>query len=253
MLETSKNLPNLPPLFDEAQASAVSQAIAAISEALVVDNPAAKIAIQSATTQAIDLAKEVRGLVVTKATAPDLTRLLIAAKGALRDVEDARKALTKPLQDRTKEIQNATRPLEAAFDNLISEASKKHVKYLDDEDRMRREREAMEQRRIAEERKAAEAERIEARVENRQVDILAAIPLAAPPVVGKPVRGIKTEAGTASLVAVWQWEVTDIEKVPRQYLAVDAAKITHAVKSQGARTIPGLRIYETKTTSVRRP
>ena len=63
---------------------------------------------------------------------------------------------------------------------------------------------------------------------------------------------VRTESGTASTRTVWDCEVVDIEKVPRDYLVFEKSKAMFAIKSGGLRDIPGLRIFEKPIVTVRR-
>lgn len=58
--------------------------------------------------------------------------------------------------------------------------------------------------------------------------------------------GRKASAGTK-----WDWELVDITKVPAHYLIVNKAMVDAAVKT-GTRSIDGLKIFDTVTTSIRR-
>lgn len=68
---------------------------------------------------------------------------------------------------------------------------------------------------------------------------------------------VRTESGaTSTEKMLWMWEITDATQVPEEYLIppeerVARAKITAAVKSQGVRTIPGIRIFEKPSISYR--
>lgn len=56
-----------------------------------------------------------------------------------------------------------------------------------------------------------------------------------------PVTGFKTDAGTQSLVELFEVEVVDLEQLPPAYLMADMPKLRAAVKA-GARDIPGCHI-----------
>jgi hypothetical protein len=63
-------------------------------------------------------------------------------------------------------------------------------------------------------------------------------------------------AGSATRVTTWDFEVVDLDAVPREYLVVNLALIRHAVRT-GARegaipTIPGIRIFRRDTIVGRR-
>lgn len=60
----------------------------------------------------------------------------------------------------------------------------------------------------------------------------------------------KTEHGTTYQRTNWQIEITDISKVPAQYLMVNEAAIKAALKA-GVAEIPGVKATETKTTHLR--
>ena len=77
------------------------------------------------------------------------------------------------------------------------------------------------------------------------------VPVAAPTVVKEAVRIVTTTGVKASGSIRWKGEVENADLVPRQYLMVNQAAIDAAVKG-GARTIPGVRIFETVNTSIRR-
>ena len=63
-------------------------------------------------------------------------------------------------------------------------------------------------------------------------------PIEAAPVLKK----VSTDMGTLSTTKVWKWEVTDLSKVPSDYMVLDVARVTKLVKA-GIRVIPGIRIF----------
>jgi len=77
---------------------------------------------------------------------------------------------------------------------------------------------------------------------------IAAAPAAATP---PPAKTFSTPFGArATTRTVWDYEVTEAGEIPREYLVVDAAAVRKAIAS-GVRTIPGLRIFERESLSVR--
>ena len=48
----------------------------------------------------------------------------------------------------------------------------------------------------------------------------------------------------------WEFEIEDINKVPREYLTLDEKKVKDDLK-MGIRNIPGLKIYEKTYTKTR--
>ena len=53
----------------------------------------------------------------------------------------------------------------------------------------------------------------------------------------------RTEAGSSSQRKIWTFEITDEKAVPAEYRIIDEQLIKDAIK-QGARSIPGVRIFE---------
>lgn len=76
-------------------------------------------------------------------------------------------------------------------------------------------------------------------------------PVVAPTVVKEAVRIVTTTGVKASGSVKWKGEVENADLVPRQFLMVNQAAIDAAVKG-GTREIPGVRIFETVNTSIRR-
>lgn len=72
------------------------------------------------------------------------------------------------------------------------------------------------------------------------------------PTAPKEALRVVTAAGTKASGSIkWKGEVQDEALVPREYLMVNQAKIDAAIKG-GTRAIPGVRIFETINTSIRR-
>lgn len=92
---------------------------------------------------------------------------------------------------------------------------------------------------------AAEKARKEAEAFDEPVDWV-------PPAPVKDVaRVVSTSGNKASAGTKWVAEVVDIDKLPRHYMIVYQPLLDAAVKG-GIREIPGVRIYETAKTSLRR-
>ena len=70
-------------------------------------------------------------------------------------------------------------------------------------------------------------------------------------VVERPPTQVTTDSGATQLRDNWTWEEEDLSKVPLQYLAVNSAAITAAVKG-GMREIAGIRIFNAPTVAYRR-
>jgi len=89
----------------------------------------------------------------------------------------------------------------------------------------------------------AEAKRIEA---EQVMQNAADAPIEAPEAV--TMKGIHGSSGSAR--TTWHWEITDISKVPEEFITVKEKELNALVKA-GRREIPGLRIYSSTKTVVR--
>ncbi|MCK5612611.1 hypothetical protein KAR91_62645 [Candidatus Pacearchaeota archaeon] len=61
---------------------------------------------------------------------------------------------------------------------------------------------------------------------------------------------VEAVVGKSTTQKRWTFEVLDITKVPEMYLVVDSAEVNDAI-ADGERKIPGLRIYQKESLSVR--
>jgi hypothetical protein len=69
-------------------------------------------------------------------------------------------------------------------------------------------------------------------------------------VPAEPPRATEGLVGTASVRLTWTYEVVAPDEVPREYLILNAAAVTQAIRN-GARAIPGLRIYQREGMAMR--
>lgn len=219
--------------------------------------------------------------------------LLKAVKGAIKQIEDQRVAITKPINESLRAVNAQAK--EAAEPFLKAETAIKGamVTYSDEQERIRREEQrrveaaaAAERARLAalqreEERKArekaealrreqeeaarrareaeaagraeearkaaAEAAKLAAqavKVEEKSADKIETLQLREAMVVAPVVEREAPKVAGVSTREVWRFEVLDAAQVPRQYLAVDEAKIRKVVQALKADAqIPGVRVW----------
>ena len=204
------------------------------------------VAIQSAGSELAAQAE--RAVIDSDDSASRMTDLLGIVKARLKSSEDARKALVKPLNDHVKwindQFKGATEDLRTA-DALGRRKLNAYLQEKEARERAERER----QRREAEERALEEASRLEASGKAKEaealVDSAALIPEA--PKSG-PTRG--AYGASAAQQRRWTFEVTDINKVPTEFLVVDAGLVRAEIRN-GLREIPGLRIFQESSVSIR--
>lgn len=113
-------------------------------------------------------------------------------------------------------------------------------------------------RQLALAREAAERKALETMTPaamNRAADIAEAAEVAAQAAAASTADLARVTVGgkaVAARSAKWTYEVTKLADVPRQYLTINDAAVKAAIAGEhGLREIPGLRIYQAKTTSFR--
>lgn len=174
------------------------------------------------------------------AEATDLAKLVSTQ---IRMVEDERKAMVKPLNDHVKYINARFKKYSDPLGVVLAEVKNKILGFQ------------KEQRAIAERQAEVarqEAEQLRREAEQAHADGVPAIDISEPTpsqvtVVAGPVRGT---FGTTSISKRWTWEVVDFALVPDQYKAIASGPVTAAVRD-GAREIPGIRIFEAEGLSLR--
>lgn len=152
-------------------------------------------------------------------------------------LEERKKFFIAPLKDHVKDIEVE---LKLVSEPLIKADTIIRAKVVEWRNRL------AEQARKKEEelQRKAEKER------QKQIDKAEAKGEAPPPPAPIPkVEVPKTTEGITT-VKTWTYEVENIDKVPREYLALDSGAVMRAVR-EGIREIPGIRIYQKETVKVR--
>lgn len=199
-------------------------------------------------------------------------------KGKIRELDDQRKSITKPLDEAKLQVMNLfRRPLEALAgaeqsikQKLIAYEAIEEQKRREEQERLaeiaRKERErlqaearkaeevaaakAVELRRQAEEARAtdaalaakldAKADSVLDKAEEKADDKLAEARSIVEPLVARQEYKVKG----ISMRAVWHARVTDVSLVPREYLTPNLAALEGVAKAtKGAILIPGVQIY----------
>jgi len=179
-------------------------------------------------------------------------QILLKIRDKQKEVNDVFDPMIKRAHEAHKEIIAQKKkfqvPLEEAEQYLKHQiapylAEKERIR-REVEEKIRREREEAEKKaRDEENRKLQEA--LEAEEEGRTEDAYKIID----EVKQKPSPAItpipeKTKLEGTSLRTIWRWEMTDKDKIPREYLKVDEQKISAVVRAlKGATRIPGIRVY----------
>lgn len=184
--------------------------------------------------------------VTTPAQYEEAASMLKHIKGKAKDLDEERKAMTKPLDDSKKRIMEFfSKPLDflARAEHAVKRGM---IAYTEEQDRLRRE----------EQRKADEAARKEQDRLKKQAEKAAAagktekaqeIEQRAEMVVAPVISREPPKIAGQSMREAWLFEVTDPSLVPREYMSVDEKKIRGVVQSlKGETKIPGVRVYSEK-------
>ena len=182
----------------------------------------------------------------TFALAGELKETVGRSAKMLSDLQDA---FTRPLNEKKQSYIDACRPFLLKLDGLKRMAGEKAIAWKKEQDRAAA-AEAARLQKIEDDR-AKETRRIEAEQKAKgnlapqQVLVPPPMPKAAP--VAYAPTTIKTSTGRVQAVRKdWKLEVTDVEKLPREFMVPDMPALNAAVRC-GARAIDGCRIFEVET------
>lgn len=209
---------NRPPIVTAEELAAATADLDQRSEALIASAGRARVENEAHAGRAADLIK----MITSHVKALDDVR-----EAHKRPIIDAGKAVDAHFKARTAPLDEA----KGAMKGLISTWQ------------------AAERARAAAEAKARLDAARAAEERARAAGLLSTAPAVKPEPEPQPVVRGATGAGIVTTKR-WVHEVTDPTAVPRQYLAVDDAAIKAAVKA-GVRDIPGVRIYQDETVTVR--
>ena len=211
-------------------------------------------------------------------------QMLIQCRTIVRRAEDAKDALPafkvakqfkngvdKLIRERLKKpiglLEDIIKPKVNSYEQAQAEIKRRIAQKKADEDAKLAKEEADRLKKEAEEKHAKEVEEAAALQEdlNKQADeakvdrVTVPIPekpeeeesiIEPPAPVVEKTDKVKTDTGSAKVESTWICEIVDLMKVPTVYRVVDQKLLDIAVKN-GAREIPGCKIYESFETKVR--
>lgn len=205
--------------------------------------------------------------------------LLKAVKGALKQIEEQRVAITKPINESLRVVNSQAKVAAAPFETAEREIKARMVEYSDEQDRLRREEQRKAEAAAAAERarlaklqaeaeakaraeqdrlrreaeeaaaagRAAEAAKLAAKadkVEEKAAAKVEELQLREAMVVAPMIQREAPKVSGVSTREVWKFEITDPSLVPREYLVIDETKVRKVVQAlRGDTQIPGVRVY----------
>lgn len=199
---------------------------------LVAMEKASLSAVQTAASLVIQNDKDMAQIV-------DLTRSI---KNFGKQLDEIHRSCTAPLKLIVKRIDLMFKPIEDRYAEAERMTKFKMTNYQEQKEREQAAERARVEAEYQKQLKAAEK-----KAEKKGVD-----PVYVPPPIeaAPPPKTMFGATGSATLRVDWTFEIVDAKKVPPPYTMPDERAIGQAVKS-GVRTIPGVRIFERKTMSVR--
>lgn len=172
---------------------------------------------------------------------------LKSVKGLLRQIEDARTRVTKPLNEALRQVNSQAKEASAPLLTAETQIKRAMLTYSAEQERIRRE-----EQRKAEEAARKERERIEAQAAKAaaagKVERAAQLEERAATVVAPVIQREAPKVAGVSMREVWRFEVTDPAAVPREYLTVDEKKIGAVVRAlKGDTQIAGVCVWKEKS------
>lgn len=164
-------------------------------------------------------------------------------KSMQKELETQEKAITKPMNDAKTAVISFFRPFKTRLAVAESAVKRGLTSWKSEQDRIAREK----QREVDEQ---ARKERVELEKQSREADEK-----------GRPARAANLEDRAAEHVApivtsgapkaegvsfrkIWKWRITDVNRIPREYLMVDKTKIGGVVRAlKGDTAIAGVQVY----------
>ena len=177
--------------------------------------------------------------------------LLKFIKTLFKKAEEERKSITDPINASVKILNAKFKTITDPLDKAEKDIKAKILAFELDKRRKAEEAARIEQARLATE----QADRILNDIEATIFDDVPEIDLSTPEPASldpfkapAPIRG--NYGSTTTLVKRWTFEVTDISKVPPEFLEVNLVAVREEIR-KGIRTIEGIRIFETESVSSR--
>lgn len=174
----------------------------------------------------------------TNAQASEMT---VKARKIYKRIDDIKKDATKPHRDFTSAVNAMAKVYLDQFEKIGKGLGIKISRYSTYQENERRRAEAEARKRVEAEQKRLDAEAKKDGYEPVKVEA---------PVLPDPPKVTYTDAGSVYQRKDWVHEITDANKIPREYLMPNEKKIKDAIKA-GVRAIPGVNIFEQSTTVTR--
>jgi len=207
-----------------------------IGTALIDVEPAKDIAVQQLYSESCALRTIALGRVITtnEELAPATEDLSLIAK-MKKSIEEKRKEYVNPIREHLDAVNTAFKEFLAPLDEADKVTRSKILDFRNEQDRKRREAEAIEREKMELAQREAELKGGEITVDLTPVEKPDAVP-----------DKVHTDLGSQGYMKIKKWEIEDFAAVPDDFKMIDAGKVTKLVKA-GIGSIAGIRIWEEET------
>jgi hypothetical protein len=222
-----------------------------------------EVTLKATIGELIEASKKV--VIVSQVDLSIATDLCKAIKQRLKEADDARTAITQPINKGLSEVNSRFKAMTTPLADAETSLKNKMVQFQDAAERRAKEEAARLQKiqdekdRVAEEERQARAKEEAAQGEDPDLDrpvVPVSISPPPAPIVSAPIQPQirKTTYGQSGAAftakKVWDYELVDLSKVPVQFLCLDTTKVGQAVKA-GIREIPGIKVFEKTVAQVK--
>ena len=177
----------------------------------------------------------------SQASASEATAIVGRTKRLASDLEKERKRLIEDAQAFVKGVNDTVRPFTDVCKRIKDTLTQQLNEYTAFQKMEQMKAEALGRKAIEDAQKRLNRDAKKLGVE---------APVIQAPTTGIKAEVIRTETGTSYGRAVWDFRLIDIRDVPSQFLILDEKLIRAAIRA-GARTIPGIEIYEKTQVNIR--
>jgi len=163
------------------------------------------------------------------------------SKAMFKAIEKKRKEVIGPASEFVSGVNQTVKPLTSALTEIETGLKQKITRYAIEQEKQR-----LEAQRKANE----ESARLQKEINAAAIQANETPCIVVSPVVAEPAKVTRTASGSASLRTTWAFAVEDFAVLPDKYKMVDRVSINNDIKA-GIRNIPGVRVYEEQSTTIR--
>lgn len=175
-------------------------------------------------------------------TLKEATEFLGKVAKAKKQLEERRQFFVKPLNEQIKRINELFKRMTLPLENAESIVKNAILKYREAVEKARREEEERLKKQWEKEQK-----KLEKKAQKEGIPLPPPVP---PPTLQPQEKTVETDTAQVTARLVWDFEIVDETKIPREFLMPNEKAIRAAIKA-GVRNIPGIRIFQREELAVK--